>query len=96
MGGCFPEIALATPVGIRRPRLLKIWVLAADSSRARLLATDSPIGELQELENFDFPESRLHGRDIRTDRPGRAFDNTGQGRTASRSAYGKLALPASR
>ena len=59
-----------------------IWVLVADSSRARIFAADTPKGPLQELETLAHPQSRLHERDLTTDLPGRTFDSAGQGRHA--------------
>lgn len=47
------------------------WILAADSSRARLFET-GPVGAaLQEIEEFDNPEARAANRDLRTDAQGR-------------------------
>ena len=60
----------------------KIWVLVADANRARYFETDSPTGDLRETTDMVHPESRLHERAIRTDKPGRAFDRSGQGRHA--------------
>ena len=62
--------------------MTKIWVLVADSSRAKLLGAKSPIGALQELESFDHPAARQHVQDLTTDLPGRTFDSAGQGRHA--------------
>ena len=59
-----------------------IWVMVADSSRANLYSTNSPIGALQEVESFDHPASRQHVQDLTSDQPGRAFDSGGQGRHA--------------
>lgn len=60
--------------------MTKIWVLVADSSRAKLLGAKSPIGALQQLESFDHPAARQHVQDLTTDLPGRTFDSAGQGR----------------
>lgn len=57
-----------------------IWVVVANSSVARIYS--GPNAHLEELETLEHPESRLHGRDIVTDRPGRAFDSFGGGRHA--------------
>jgi protein required for attachment to host cells len=64
------------------------WVLVADSTRARLLEAENPIGPLNEIETLVHPESRLHERDINSDSPGRAFDSGGQGRHAMGQTVG--------
>jgi protein required for attachment to host cells len=64
------------------PHPNKIWVLVADSSRARLLGAAHRAAPLQEMEDLVHTEGRLHPRDITSDLPGRAFDRHGQGRHA--------------
>jgi len=61
---------------------MNTWVVAADSSRARILSAESRNGALVEVEALVRPESRLHGQDLLSDSPGRAFDSGGQGRHA--------------
>lgn len=58
------------------------WVVAADSSRARILACETRKGVLEEVQALVRPESRLHGQELQTDGPGRTFDSGGQGRHA--------------
>jgi len=58
------------------------WVVTADSSRARILEAKNRNGALVEVEALVRPESRLHGQDLLSDGPGRAFDSGGQGRHA--------------
>lgn len=58
------------------------WVVVADSSSCRLFAAGKPIGPLQELESLVHPEGRMHGRDLVSGQPGRAFDSKGAGRHA--------------
>ena len=58
------------------------WVVAADSSRARILSCQNRQGHLEEVEALVRPESRLHGQALQSDGPGRAFDSGGQGRHA--------------
>jgi protein required for attachment to host cells len=58
------------------------WVVVADSSSCRLFAAEKPVGPLQEFESFVHPEGRMHGRDLVSDQPGRAFDGKGAGRHA--------------
>ncbi|SIT65841.1 Protein required for attachment to host cells [Ectothiorhodosinus mongolicus] len=58
------------------------WVLVADASRARIFSADKSFSELQELQDFAHPESRLHEQSMQSDRPGRVFDSAGDGRHA--------------
>lgn len=60
--------------------MAKIWILAANSSNAKLFTADSPIGPITELENFDNPDARAKRRELTSDRPGRSFDSQGEGR----------------
>lgn len=48
-----------------------IWVVVADSTRARLFSTGEPSGSLTEFETLVHPESRLHQGDLVADRAGR-------------------------
>ncbi|WP_193161684.1 host attachment protein [Microbulbifer hainanensis] len=58
------------------------WVLVANQSHARLFEASQRAGDLSELDSMIHPESRLKGRDLESDAPGRAFDSNGQGRHA--------------
>ncbi len=58
------------------------WVVAADSSRARILAAAKRNGPLEEVQDLVHTESRLHEQDLKSDTRGRAFDSAGQGRHA--------------
>ena len=58
-----------------------IWVVAADSVRARLFRLDGQ-HRLEELEDLTAPEDRLKNQDLNSDRGGRAFDSVGGGRHA--------------
>ncbi|SHF14904.1 Protein required for attachment to host cells [Microbulbifer donghaiensis] len=62
------------------------WVLVANQSQARLFEAANRAGELHELETMIHPESRLNGRDLESDAPGRAFDSGGLGRHAMGNA----------
>jgi protein required for attachment to host cells len=62
--------------------MAKTWVVVADSSRARILLADGPLGPLTELEQLDHPASRSREQDLTSDLPGRAFDSAGAGRHA--------------
>lgn len=62
--------------------MAKTWVLAADSSRARVYAAEKPNSPLSEVKSFEHPEGRMHEQDLTSDLPGRAFDSGGLGRHA--------------
>lgn len=48
-----------------------IWVVAADSSRARIFSTTKPAAALDEVQTLTNPQARLHEGDLLTDRGGR-------------------------
>jgi protein required for attachment to host cells len=50
---------------------MNIWVLAADSSRARLFQASSRSGSISEVEDMLHPASRLKEQGLVTDRAGR-------------------------
>lgn len=58
---------------------MSTWVVAADSSRARILACDNRTGPLVEVEALVRPEARLHAQELASDGPGRTFDSAGVG-----------------
>jgi len=60
--------------------MAKIWVVVADSSRARILTVKKPEMVLSEITLLEHPEGRLHEQELTSDLPGRAFDSGGQGR----------------
>jgi protein required for attachment to host cells len=51
----------------------RVWVIAADSSRARIFTAQSPTAKLEEHETLVNPEARLRDRDLVSDAPGRTF-----------------------
>lgn len=51
-----------------------IWVLVADSSRARLFSVNKALAPLQELQSFVHPQSRAKTQDLITDRQGRSMN----------------------
>lgn len=57
------------------------WLLVANSSLARIFKFEKR-NELKELKVFEHPESRLHNRDLVSDRPGRDFESMGTVRHA--------------
>jgi protein required for attachment to host cells len=58
----------------------KIWVLVADSGRARLFEAGGAKAPLEEQTDLIMPSARLQEQDLVSDRPGRSFDSAGQGR----------------
>lgn len=60
----------------------RTWVIAAESSRARIFSTTGPRAGLEELEALTQPEARLKERDLVSDSHGRSFDSGGTGRHA--------------
>jgi protein required for attachment to host cells len=60
----------------------EMWILVADSARARVFTVDKDKRDLKEIEEFQHPESQAQERELITDRPGRAFDSHGPGRHA--------------
>ncbi len=59
-----------------------VWIVAADSSRAKILESPNRVGPLTEVQDLQHPESRLKNRELNADEPGRSFDSAGQGRHA--------------
>jgi len=53
----------------------KIYVVAADASRARIFAREARV--LREVDTLTHPESRLHAGDLRTGGEGAAFSGPG-------------------
>jgi protein required for attachment to host cells len=60
----------------------KIWVLVADSGRARLFEASGAKAPLQEQTDLVMPSARLQEQELVSDRPGRSFDSRGEGRHA--------------
>ena len=61
-------------------RYQKTWFVIADGARARILRNDGPGTALVPAINRDLIDPAVHGhsRDLKSDKPGRAFD-TGSG-----------------
>lgn len=59
------------------------WIVVADSARARIFSVASASAPLNPMEQLVHPEARLHDKDMKSDRPGRAFDSHGAGRHAT-------------
>ena len=58
----------------------RVWVVVADSARARLFTADNAVGPLDERETLVNPEARQPQRDLVTDASGRSFNRFGPGR----------------
>lgn len=58
------------------------WVVVADGGRARLFAMEKGISSLYQMPDGEMEGPHRRNRDIKTDKPGRAFDSTGQHRHA--------------
>ncbi|WP_456405053.1 host attachment protein [Thiolapillus sp.] len=58
------------------------WVLAADSSYAKILKSDGRTAPLNLLEELEHPEARMKNVDLYSDTAGRSFDSGGRGRHA--------------
>lgn len=55
------------------------WVVVANGSVARIFSGKNS-HTLTELEVLEHPATRIHGRDLVSGKPGRAFDSVGGGR----------------
>jgi protein required for attachment to host cells len=58
------------------------WILVADGARARVFVNEGVGKGVRELSDRAFVGSRMRGRDIQSDRPGRTYDRAGHGRHA--------------
>ncbi|MCG8381928.1 MAG: host attachment protein [Gammaproteobacteria bacterium] len=65
----------------------KTWIIAAESSRARIFTVSSPSSPLEELETLAHPESRLHERNMVSDLPGKHADKDGRQRGSGHHAF---------
>ncbi len=57
----------------------KIWVVAADQSRARIFSAETAIAPLEEIEALAHPAGRLHEGDLVSDKQGREHNAAGVG-----------------
>ena len=57
------------------------WLIIANSSLARVYQLENK-KKVTEIQSFEHPESRLHNRDLVSDRPGRDFESQGATRHA--------------
>lgn len=65
-----------------------VWIVVASKARARIFSKGNiksmPLNEIHALVD---PESRLHQRDVMSDRPGRTYNRLGNGRHALQQRY---------
>ena len=59
---------------------MTIWVVVADSSKARILAAENKTAELEDKSGFIHPESRMRAQDLVADGSGSGSDAGGYGR----------------
>ncbi|MBK5964201.1 hypothetical protein CCR95_08915 [Thiocystis minor] len=64
---------------------MKTWMLVASDARARLFEVANRNATLNEVLDLVNPENRLQGKDLKTDKPGRAFDSLGGHRHATQT-----------
>jgi protein required for attachment to host cells len=65
---------------------MKTWVVVASAARARIFESRGGPGALREIEDLVSPEERLEAHELKSDRPGRAFDHLGGQRHAMGTA----------
>ncbi|MCB1741444.1 MAG: host attachment protein [Gammaproteobacteria bacterium] len=58
---------------------MTVWVVCADSARARIFSAESARDQLSEVQDLSHPESRIRPRDMVSDRDGRRADSVGRG-----------------
>lgn len=59
----------------------KTYLIVANTSVARIFKVEK-VGTITEIKTLVHPESRLHNRDLVSDKPGRAFESVGPQRHA--------------
>ena len=64
----------------------KFWILVADKSKARFFKLSEIHSGLQEIDKLEHAQARELEQTLTSDRPGRSFDSTGQGRHAMGSS----------
>lgn len=60
--------------------MAQLWVLVAESSRAKIYSAKSRKSPFSEIEDLIHPEGRMHEGDLVSDVPGSDGGTTGQGR----------------
>jgi protein required for attachment to host cells len=59
---------------------MSIWILVAESSRAKLFSAANSKSPINEIEDIAHPEGRMHEGDLVSDKPGSDGGSMGQGR----------------
>jgi len=59
-----------------------IWIVVADEAKARILSTDKSSEPLVAIDELVSPKASMAEQDLVSDKPGRSFDSSGQGRHA--------------
>jgi len=62
------------------------WILVSDASRARVYENEGGGGEFKDVLGRDFIHDNRPSRGIASDKPGRSFDSSGQGRHSMEQA----------
>jgi protein required for attachment to host cells len=65
-----------------------IWIVVADSAKARFFAADQRNAKLVEVDALEHQEGRLHERELTSDLPGRDSNGSGGARHAMSSQVG--------
>lgn len=60
-----------------------IWIIVANRVTARIFATESPLGAIEEIETLLHPQGRVSEQNLVTDKPGRTTERMGPGRSAT-------------
>lgn len=58
----------------------KLWVVVADSTRARIFSAENRTAPLVEITSLEHPEGRMHATDLTSDLPGKDSDRSGAGK----------------
>jgi len=51
---------------------MSIWVVVADTSRARIFSAEKSVSPLVEIQDLTHPEARMHDNQLASDEPGRS------------------------
>lgn len=60
--------------------MARLWIVVAESSRAKIYAAKNWLASISEIEDLVHPEGRMHEGDLVSDVPGSDGGATGQGR----------------
>ena len=71
-------VDISSTYGMKEKNSETLWLVVADRSRARYFEVTQAEPKLNLLHDVSFPEGRMKGRDLVTDRPGRSFASWSQ------------------